>query len=207
MVLQGSALVNGCSHHSTDTKEYGTYTSPSAPLCWSLMFLRLTLRHFSFLFLCAVLCLVVLFVSDSTFFLFSCLLFFLPIRGDASGKETSCQCRRHKRPRFDPWVGKIPWGRAWKLTPGFLPENPMDRGAWQDTVRSVAKGWTQLKPLGMHANTQDLCICVFAFDSQLLRLIPFLSWCLSCPEIHLVKPGHRTSFISTIITVFKVSDQ
>ena len=23
---------------------------------------------------------------------------------------------------FDPWVGKIPWGRALQLTPVFLPE-------------------------------------------------------------------------------------
>ena len=26
-----------------------------------------------------------------------------------------------KRPRFDPWVGKIPWGREWLPTPVFLP--------------------------------------------------------------------------------------
>ena len=31
--------------------------------------------------------------------------------GGASGKEPACQCRRHKRGRFDPWVGKIPWRR------------------------------------------------------------------------------------------------
>ena len=24
-------------------------------------------------------------------------------------------------PRFDPWVGKIPWRRAWQPTPLFLP--------------------------------------------------------------------------------------
>ena len=41
--------------------------------------------------------------------------------GDASGKESSCQCRRHKGCGFDPWVRKIPWRRAWKLTPVFLP--------------------------------------------------------------------------------------
>ena len=29
----------------------------------------------------------------------------------ASGKEPACQCRRHNRRRFDPWVGKIPWRR------------------------------------------------------------------------------------------------
>ena len=28
--------------------------------------------------------------------------------GSASGKEPTCQCRRHKRYQFDSWVGKIP---------------------------------------------------------------------------------------------------
>jgi len=30
-----------------------------------------------------------------------------------SGKEPTCQCRRHKRCGFDPWVGEVPWRRAW----------------------------------------------------------------------------------------------
>ena len=41
--------------------------------------------------------------------------------GGASGKEPACQCRRHERCRFDPWVGKIPWRRAWQPSPVFLP--------------------------------------------------------------------------------------
>ena len=41
--------------------------------------------------------------------------------GGAGGKEPTCQWRRHKRRRFDPWVGKIPWKRAWQPTPVFLP--------------------------------------------------------------------------------------
>jgi len=41
--------------------------------------------------------------------------------GDASGKESACQCRRGKRSGFDPWVGTIPWRRAWQPTPVFLP--------------------------------------------------------------------------------------
>ena len=36
---------------------------------------------------------------------------------DASGKEFICQCRRCKRSRFNPRVGKIPWRRAWNPTP------------------------------------------------------------------------------------------
>ena len=38
-----------------------------------------------------------------------------------SGKESVCQCRRHRRPWFDPWVGKIPWRRKWQPTQVFLP--------------------------------------------------------------------------------------
>ena len=38
-----------------------------------------------------------------------------------SSKESSCQCRRHKRWGFDPWVRKIPWSRKWQPTPIFLP--------------------------------------------------------------------------------------
>ena len=44
-----------------------------------------------------------------------------------TGKETACQCRRHKRPRFNPWVGKIPWRRTWHhiwLFFLFLPNLP-----------------------------------------------------------------------------------
>ena len=29
----------------------------------------------------------------------------------ASGKGPACQCRRHKRCMFDPWIRKIPWRR------------------------------------------------------------------------------------------------
>ena len=38
-----------------------------------------------------------------------------------SGKESPCQCRRHKRYGFDSWIGKIPWKRKWPPTPVFLP--------------------------------------------------------------------------------------
>ena len=38
-----------------------------------------------------------------------------------SGKGFTCRCKRPKRRGFDPWVGKIPWGRKWQPTLGFLP--------------------------------------------------------------------------------------
>ena len=38
-----------------------------------------------------------------------------------SGKESTCQCRRCRRCRFDLWVRKIPLRRKWQPTPVFLP--------------------------------------------------------------------------------------
>ena len=58
--------------------------------------------------------------------------------GSAS-KQPTCQCRRHKRHGFDPWIGKIPWRRAWQPTPVFLPGKFLDRGGWRATVYGVAK--------------------------------------------------------------------
>ena len=38
-----------------------------------------------------------------------------------SGEKSTCQCRRHSRHGFNPWVGKIPWRGKWQATPVFLP--------------------------------------------------------------------------------------
>jgi len=36
-------------------------------------------------------------------------------------KESSCKAGDEGRQEFNPWVGKIPWRRAWKHIPVFLP--------------------------------------------------------------------------------------
>ena len=49
--------------------------------------------------------------------------------GSSAGKESSCQCRGCLRQEFDPWLGKIPWRRAWQPTPVLLPgESYAQRG-------------------------------------------------------------------------------
>ena len=41
--------------------------------------------------------------------------------GDTYFQRSTCQCRRWRRLRFDPWVGKILWRRKRQPTPVFLP--------------------------------------------------------------------------------------
>ena len=59
----------------------------------------------------------------------------LGLPGGASGQEPAYQFRRHKIHGFDPYVGRIPWRRAWKSTSVFLP---------------VESQWTE-EPSGLHS--------------------------------------------------------
>ena len=43
-----------------------------------------------------------------------------------SGKHSTCQCRRRG---FHPWLGKLPWRRAWQPAPVFLPEKSHGQGS------------------------------------------------------------------------------
>ena len=52
---------------------------------------------------------------------YSDIYFTLGFPGGTGGKEPACQCRRHKRNGFKPWVGKMPWRRKWQPTPVSLP--------------------------------------------------------------------------------------
>ena len=76
--------------------------------------------------------------------------------GGSSGKEPTCQCRRHKRHGFSLWVGKIPWRRAWQPTPEFLlGESPWTEEPWWSTVHRVPQSLTQLKQLSTHVKKES----------------------------------------------------
>ena len=46
----------------------------------------------------------------------------------SNSKEPTCQGRRREKRRFNTWVLKAPWRRAWQCTPVFMPgESPGQR--------------------------------------------------------------------------------
>ena len=68
-----------------------------------------------------------------------------------SGKEPTCQCRRHRRPGLNPWVGKISWSRKWQPTPGFLHgKSHGQRSLGGYPVHRVAKEMDATERLGTH---------------------------------------------------------
>ena len=80
-------------------------------ICFFTNKTTVNILFFDFFFLAPV----IIFVYLATL---HCLWGFL---GSPSGKEPACQCRGCKRHGFNPWVGTIPWRRAWHPTPVFLP--------------------------------------------------------------------------------------
>ena len=69
----------------------------------------------------------------------------------ASHKEISCQCRKHKSHGFNPWVGKIPWRRAWQSTPACLSGESQGQGV---------KSRKQMQQLCTHAQEHE---CIYSF--------------------------------------------
>ena len=65
----------------------------------------------------------------------------------ASGKEPICQCRRYKRLGLIPESGRSPRGENGNPLQYSCLENPMDREAWQITVRSVTERQAKLDNL------------------------------------------------------------
>ena len=55
-----------------------------------------------------------------------------------------------------PGSGRSPGGEDGSPLQYSCLENPMDRGAWQDTIHRVAKSQTRLKPLSTHVHAVNM---------------------------------------------------
>ena len=74
-----------------------------------------------------------------------------------SDKNSACQCRRHKRCRFKPLVGKIPWSWKRKSTPVFLPgkfhgqRSLAGYSPWVRRESDMTEWLSTLNETGMHS--------------------------------------------------------
>ena len=102
--------------------------------------------------------------------------------GGASGKEPACQCRRHKRCGFDPWVGKISWRRAWQPHSSILAW----RIPWTEEPGGLQSIWSQR----VGQDRSDLAATAAAAGGCLTEVMPFalcaqklgkLPWMIAAP--------------------------
>ena len=120
------------------------------------------------------------------------------------GKESTCRCRRCKRWRFQPWVGKIPWRRKWQPTPVFMPgkshgeRDPTETGRLQPMEsQRVGYDWAQQWKAHcvvicgcfsrsdiIHSNSQlNVFNCLYDFTLYSLTLLIDIYWVLTVSQV------------------------
>ena len=84
-------------------------------------------------------------------------------------KKPACQCRRHKKCWFYPWVRKIPWRRAWQPTAVFLPEESHGQKSLEGYGPLHCSEWDTTEATCTHKG-------IFCFNKicSCLPLIPYL---------------------------------
>ena len=85
--------------------------------------------------------------------------------GLVSNKST-CQCRRCRRLRFNPWFRKIPRRRNDNPLQYSCLKNPMNKAAWRATVQRVAKSWTLLSDYTNWFSDTLSSICFACFSQR-----------------------------------------
>ena len=130
--------------------------------------------------------------------------------GNSDGKEFFQECRR---PRFDPWVGKIPWRMEWQPTPVFLPGefhgqrslagcSPWDRDESDTTEQQTLLAWKRteepggLQSMGLQSwtwlsNEHTFCWLYCSFQRWWWRSCPGR---LSCPWLSPTEQHHLHKF-------------
>ena len=105
---------------------------------------------------------------------------YLGFPGGTSSKEPTCQCRRHG---LNPWVGKIPWRRAWQPSPVFLPGESHGQRSLV-SVHRITRSQTWLKWRSMHAPSYLRVLGVltvwsplFCFLSMTSHLPSYANYC------------------------------
>jgi len=112
-----------------------------------------------------------------------------------------CQCRRHKRCGFNPWIGKIPWRRKWQPTPVFVPGESRGQRSLVGYIQSLGRyscssekmegreGRNHLKsifPAGAFKLRTDLKINLKYFNKE----------CSKCYKAELQVGKHKESLLS-----------
>ena len=74
----------------------------------------------------------------------------------APGKESTWQCRIHRRLTFDPWVGKILWRTKWQPTSVFLSGESLGQRSlvgYNPQLQRIGHDWVT-----KHTHMHSYCI-------------------------------------------------
>ena len=98
--------------------------------------------------------------------------------GGAGGKESTWQCRKCQKHRFDPFsnlIGKIPWSKQWQLTPVFFPRKFHGQRSMEDYSPCGCQEWDTTEHAHIWCDLSH-STKTFASCSATILSLPFLLW-------------------------------
>ena len=106
---------------------------------------------------------------------------YLDFPGVTSGKEPTCQCRRHKRCRYDPWVGKIPLEERMATQSSILVQKILwteELGRLQ-SIGSQSET-TQHQHLNLHLHSLPSIVDIGKKWEYMYQVLMFLMYSMYC---------------------------
>ena len=107
-----------------------------------------------------------------------------------SGKKSTCQCKRHRRHEFEPWVRKIPWRGKWQPATLFfawrIPRTEEPGGLQSTGSQKATHNWACPHAAAItisEGQTKRLRPCPLVY-----RHTHFKSYnCISCQDVTKIK--------------------
>ena len=117
--------------------------------------------------------------------------------GGTSDKEPTCQCRRHKRCRFNLGSGRSHGGGPGNQLQYSCLGNPMNTGIWWATVHRVTKSWTHWSDLACTHVTDTIRYFSLWFTSLYMIICRFISFFIMVEYYAIVYMFHILSIYSS----------
>ena len=84
-------------------------------------------------------------------------------------------CLKYGRPGFDPWIGKIPWRRAWQLRGNPLQYSCLENPHGQRSLAGYSLwGHKESDMTEQLSTAQCVCVCVCVYRHTLMYLCMYL---------------------------------
>ena len=113
-----------------------------------------------------------------------------------SSKESACQCGRHRRRGFNPWIGKIPFRKTWQPTLVFLLGKSHGQRSLESQCRWGCKELDTIEHARVQFPLLPVCFPFLFSTPQSIKKIPLFQWNFIISDVFWIRGELLTFLVS-----------